>query len=145
MSYWSKERERDVKKALAEKEECLRAMAAQQARYEHSDPFINIFGGAGISAQAYAQKILKQEHKPEHVGQLLWKGAPLPAAWRGAEYDVCQRTLVGVDHPHWHLEFGSKWTSERIHVYLDAEKVTGEEAHRLSQTFMEAINQRRMG
>lgn len=162
MNYWSKkadeqekewvdkafdaaEQSRRLEKIIMAKQAQYDAMMAQNANYGYNDPFNNMFGGLGGS-QAYGNTPkAPQEVKPAITGQLMWKGAPLPAEWRGAQYDICTRTLTGTKYPHWVLEFESKWTTDRIYVYLDAEKITGEEALRLSETFLEVINQRRLG
>lgn len=78
-------------------------------------------------------------------GQLVWEGAPLPSDWRGAEYTEYSRTFKGREHPYWEVSFNSKWCPTPIFARFDAEKHTGEEVERIAKTFLEVINQRRLG
>lgn len=97
-----------------------------------------------------AGQLLMQQNTPKEApkyecGVLYLNGAPLPDDWRGAYTDRIERSMAVGDNPRWIFNFKSKWGSEIIVLHLDAEKMSGEEATRVAETYKEALNQRRVG
>jgi hypothetical protein len=75
-------------------------------------------------------------------GVLYMNGHQLEADWRGAEYKDYVRT---VNTKVWILRFRSEWSSDEIVVHLDIDAYSGTEVNKLAETYLEAINQRRLG
>lgn len=73
---------------------------------------------------------------------LLWKDRPLPEDWRGAEYREWRRDVFD---GCWRLRFKSPWTTTEITVLLDMETNSGADVNKMAGTFLEVINQRRLG
>ena len=124
---WIIEQERQrAFQAMANNSKGLMQNIAQQG-YSH--------GGGIVSTQ----NMPRQAHP---FGQLYLNGAPLPAEWRGAEYAGIERSTFNT---FWELRFSSKWSGEYIYVHLDLNKHSDDEVNKLAQTFLEVINQRRVG
>ena len=105
----------------------------------------NIANNSNQYPQMYAsaaslQNIPKQVRYP--FGELYTRNQPLPVDWRGAEYGEVERE---VENGCWKLTFSSKWTHETIIVHLDLQTLSGEQVDRMAKTFLEVINQRRLG
>lgn len=95
-----------------------------------------------LNAQTQATTALPKEN-----GVLYLKGKELPEDWSGAKITSYKRQMFNADAGfRWHFVFLSRWSDEqRIDLYLDAETLSGEEARKIADTYMEALNQRRSG
>lgn len=85
-----------------------------------------------------------KEHEP---GTFYMNGAELPADWAGAKVDGYERAVAGSGgpNPRWQYVFKSKWSKDTIMVQFDANELSGKEANKLADTYMEVLNQRRAG
>lgn len=88
-----------------------------------------IMGAAAISAEIPS-------------GELYWRGNPLPADWKGSHYDRFERRIAG---DRWHIVLFSRWTEDAIVVFLELDAYSGADVNALAKTYLEAINQRRLG
>jgi hypothetical protein len=94
----------------------------------------------GTAGQNAAQAA--PDFKPE-FGVLYINNKELPADWAGAKITEFQRQ---VRPKHWYVYFTSKWDKTlEIHLYLDVEEHNGKEVNEMARTYMEALNQRRVG
>ena len=75
-------------------------------------------------------------------GTLYMNGRELPDDWRGAMYTGFDRVAM---KEAWKLVFKSPWANDKIEVYIDLEKHSGAEVNAMAKTFIEIINQRRLG
>jgi len=143
-SWYDREREGDVLKEKETADKQFAAILAEKAREE-------MWHNAATSQlmQQYAYQPAQQPTKqavPEFLGQILYNGKPLPPEWRGAEYTAYTRSLNNYgDHNYWRLNFTSPWTSGALQAYFDAETHTGAQVEGIAKTFLEVINQRRLG
>lgn len=80
----------------------------------------------------------------EKEGVLIWQGRELPEVWRGAEYMFGTRAFVPLSR-QWRIEFRSDFSMDTIMLWLDPDKHSGEEADKIAATYLETINQRRLG
>ena len=80
----------------------------------------------------------------EKEGVLIWQGRELPEVWRGAEYKFGTRAFVPLSR-QWRIEFRSDFSMDTIMLWLDPDKHSGEEADKIAATYLETINQRRLG
>lgn len=87
-----------------------------------------------------------QAPKPmqEKEGVLFWQGRELPEVWRGAEYKIGARSFNATSR-QWKIEFRSDFSKDTIMLWLDPDKHSGEEADKIAATYLETINQRRLG
>lgn len=85
---------------------------------------------------------VRQEFKME-FGVMYLGSSELADDWRGAQITGFTREMRSMQ---WDITLVSKWDkSLAVHVYFDAEDTTGKEVNELAKTFMEALNQRRVG
>lgn len=101
--------------------------------------------GLGISQQAIASgnnavNLLKKA--ASEFGVLLLGNKELPDDWRGARYDWFERIAR---RECWELRFKSTWSNDTIMVLIDNEETNGAQATAIGNTYLEAINQRRLG
>jgi hypothetical protein len=92
---------------------------------------------AGMASVAQGMKPAEAEE-----GVLLFHGAPLPEKWLGAHYALGVRAPVG---KQWRINFTSEFSSDTIMLWLSMEKYSGIEADKVAATYLETINQRRLG
>jgi hypothetical protein len=96
-------------------------------------------------AQAQAMQsatIAKQDFRPE-FGVLYLHNKELPADWAGAKITEFQRRA---DQKWWQVQFSSKWDKAlTITLYLDIEEYNGTQINEMARTYIEALNQRRVG
>jgi len=85
--------------------------------------------------------------KEYELGTFYTNGAELPADWAGAKVDGYERAVAGSGgpNPRWQYVFKSKWSKDTIMVQFDANELSGKEANKLADTYMEVLNQRRAG
>lgn len=77
-------------------------------------------------------------------GVLYLHNKPLPSDWAGAKITEFQRRVH--NGTRWEVMFTSKWDkSLDIRLYLDLEEHNGKEINEAARTYMEALNQRRVG
>lgn len=78
---------------------------------------------------------------------LYLRGQPLPEDWAGAKIDKYDRSVngSGTTAARWMYQFSSKWGTDKITLHLDAQQLSGKEADEIAQTYMEVLNQRRVG
>lgn len=89
-----------------------------------------------------AQNIAKETFNPE-FGVLYLHGKEMPADWAGAKITEFQRR---VDTRYWHIQFSSKWDKAlEINLYLSVDEHNGKEINEMARTYIEALNQRRVG
>lgn len=74
-------------------------------------------------------------------GVLMFRGAPLPEVWRGAEYKLSNRAQVA---KQWKMSFTSDYASDTIMLWLSSETHSGLDADKVALTYLETINQRRL-
>jgi hypothetical protein len=99
-------------------------------------------GLLSVSAMGAIQGNSYLEVKPQ-FGVLYSGKEPLPDDWAGAKITSYKREPRETG---WLITFVSKWDSGlRIQLWLDLEAVNGTEAHTIAATYMEALNQRRVG
>ena len=88
------------------------------------------------------ERLAKSDFKPE-FGVLYMHNAEMPGDWAGAKITDYKRTSDG---KRWHIAFSSKWDkSLDIRLYLDIEELNGTEVNAMAATYMETLNQRRVG
>lgn len=80
--------------------------------------------------------------KPTPLGTLLWRGEQLPENWRGAEIEKWDRAVA---EGRWRVTFVSQWADEEIYIYFDMEAYSGAQVNEMAETYMLALNQRRVG
>jgi hypothetical protein len=103
------------------------AMNAQQSA---------VFGTGMANGAGQAKSALAEE------GVLMWQGRVLPENWRGAHYSKFNRASIG---PQWRISMTSEWSSDTIMLWLSMDKYSGEDADTVARTYIETINQRRVG
>jgi len=92
--------------------------------------------------QAATQASGLMDFLPE-FGVLYLNNKELPADWAGAKVTEFKRLVA---RENWHVQFLSKWDKALvINLYLDIEEYNGKEVNEMAATYMEALNQRRMG
>ena len=92
--------------------------------------------------QAATQASGLMDFLPE-FGVLYLHNKELPAEWAGAKITSFNRS---VSRDNWHIQFESKWDKALvINLYLDIEEYNGKEINEMARTYMEALNQRRVG
>jgi hypothetical protein len=97
-------------------------------------------GLSSIQGSGYQE--VQSSFKPE-FGVLYNGKEQLPHDWAGAKITSVKREARAKG---WLITFISKWDSGlRIQLWLDIEQVNGTEAHTIATTYMEALNQRRVG
>lgn len=128
---------------------------AQQSIYQNAANSLGTSTGLGIAngqlvnvgiggAQGVFPAAIPAALKKE-TGALYWRGHnKLPEDWRGAEITSVARRYTP-DTKCYELSFTSKWGQDVICLYLDAEKHSGVEADKIGETYVEALNQRRVG
>ena len=73
-------------------------------------------------------------------------GKPIPDDWRGAQLTGWDRSILfHSNHPRWVYRMRSDWGNDIVLLHLDANEVSGGEADKIAGTYMEALNQRRIG
>ena len=93
-----------------------------------------------VSGTVYQNAL--QDFVPE-FGVLYLHNKELPADWAGAKITAFQRRATDKS---WHVQFLSKWDKAlSINLYLDIEEYNGKEVSEMANTYMEALNQRRVG
>jgi hypothetical protein len=92
--------------------------------------------GAG-PVQGTASKSAEAEE-----GVLMFRGAVLPDKWMGAHYGVTNRAAVG---KQWKISFTSLYSSDTIMLWLSMDEFSGNDADKVAATYLETINQRRLG
>lgn len=84
-----------------------------------------------------------KDFTPE-FGVLYLHNKPLPSDWAGAKITEFQRRVH--NGTRWEVMFTSKWDKALdIRLYLDLEEHNGKEINEAARTYMEALNQRRVG
>ena len=78
----------------------------------------------------------------EKEGVLFFRGGELPEVWMGAHYNSYQRAVVG---RQWKISYSSPFSSDTIMLWLSSEQFSGQEADKVARTYLETINQRRLG
>ena len=78
----------------------------------------------------------------EKNGVLMFRGAPLPDKWMGAFYAMVNRVPVG---KQWKISFNSEFSSDTIMLWLSMDEFSGNDADKVAATYLETINQRRIG
>ena len=139
-----------IERFLQDKHRAVQQMEAQmQAKMQQANthlvstnPYMNampntLTQGIGGLMQSPAQIKLRE-------GVLLdADGKELSPEWRGAEIDRFERDMQSSQQ--WRVVFYSKWSTSKVRVYLSAETYSGKEVNEMARTFMEALNQRRLG
>ena len=106
---------------------------------------------AGLAAQnqpaqgsmgALAQQGTQVKPITEKEGVLFFRGGVLPEKWMGAHYDSYQRAVVG---KQWKISYSSPYSSDTIMLWLSSEQFSGQDADKVARTYLETINQRRLG
>ena len=97
------------------------------------------YGAAAQNQMAQAQAIKPAEDKE---GVLFFRGGELPEKWMGAHYDSYQRVVVG---KQWKISYSSPYSSDTIMLWLSSEQFSGQDADKVARTYLETINQRRLG
>lgn len=136
------------KLALQQQQEMLQQYTADQARN-------SIWGGQGFAHMIHtngsaglmnvAQKQMAQNMTSRmsmDFGVLYLDGKPLPDDWHGAKITD---HVVRVSEEGWFVEYRSKWSDKIIYLRLDHEEMSGKEARAVALTYLEALNQRRLG
>lgn len=76
-------------------------------------------------------------------GVLYTHNKELPADWAGAKITSYRRICTGT---RWQVMFSSKWDKAlTIELFLDIEELNGKDVNEMAATYMEALNQRRVG
>lgn len=75
-------------------------------------------------------------------GVLMFRGAPLPENWRGAHY---RSYAIAQVSSQWRITFGSDWSELSIMLWLSATTYSMDAASKVAETYLESINQRRLG
>ena len=86
------------------------------------------------------QRVIKPAE--EKNGVLMFRGAPLPDKWMGAFYAMVNRVPVG---KQWKISFNSEFSSDTIMLWLSMDEFSGNDADKVAATYLETINQRRIG
>lgn len=107
-----------------------------------ADPYYTMRGAYGAAQGMGQGPFSSTVPKPVVFNKLLWRGEPLPEDWQGALYTRKVRSMEG---RHWRVVFSSPWSHENIEVYFDSDQYSGQEVDKLTETFLEVINQRRLG
>lgn len=107
-----------------------------------SNMLTGVFGTSIGVAMGVGQQAVKPTKEKE--GVLFWQGREMPEVWRGAEYKFGSRRFVAMSH-QWQVSFVSDFSSDTIMLWLDPDKHSGEEADKIAATYLETINQRRLG
>ena len=95
---------------------------------------------SAVSGTVYQSAL--RDFVPE-FGVLYLNSKELPADWAGAKVTEFQRRATDKS---WHVQFLSKWDKAlSINLYLDIEEYNGKEVNEMARTYMEALNQRRVG
>lgn len=83
-------------------------------------------------------------YKPP-LGVLLFNSTKkeVPQDWRGPEIDAFKRGRH--DNGTYAVAFTSKWGNVDIVMFISSEEHSGKEADEMAKTFMEVLNQRRVG
>jgi hypothetical protein len=131
---------------------------AAQRQYQDAQNFAQAAAAQGIGwpnnglgspfqgVNQLTQSIAQQKVHPVKAkeGVLMWQGRELPENWRGAEYKMGIRSL-NADSKQWKFVFHSEWSSDTIILWLDPDTYSGSEADKIAETYLETINQRRVG
>jgi len=106
----------------------------------------SIYQNALLQQNQYTQAATQAQGLMDFVpefGVLYLNNKELPADWAGAKVTEFQRLVA---RENWHVQFESKWDKAlEIHLYLDVEEYNGKEINEMARTYMEALNQRRVG
>ena len=86
------------------------------------------------------QQVMKPAE--EKNGVLMFRGAELPDKWMGAFYAMVNRIPVG---KQWKISFNSEFSSDTIMLWLSMDEFSGNDADKVAATYLETINQRRLG
>ena len=123
------------------KQEAMYKMAAMAQNME-----MGTYIGTGAANAVVQAQTQMAPSTPKENGVLYLKGKPLPDDWSGAKITSYKRDTSADGTVRWRFTFLSKWSDEqRIELFLDAETMSGEEARKVADTYMEALNQRRSG
>ena len=95
----------------------------------------------GLANSAALQNAATKPAEAEE-GVLMFRGAPLPDKWMGAHYDTTSRAVVG---RQWKISFMSDHSSDTIMLWLSVDQYSGNDADKVAATYLETINQRRLG
>ena len=125
-----------------ERYELERMNAAMNSAVLQQQIYANQAGiGLGTVSQSSYQEA-QSSFQPE-FGVLYDGKTPLPDDWAGAKITSVEREANSLG---WCIRFKSKWDGRlQITLWLDIEQVNGTEAHTIASTYMEALNQRRVG
>ena len=119
--------------------------SAQQQGAMHNVPITNTTG-APWRLHNTPEKEVAFEYGVPYASS---SGKPIPDDWRGAQLTGWDRSLEGTNtngtHPRWAYRMFSDWSNDVVVLYLDANEVSGGEADKIAGTYMEALNQRRIG
>lgn len=78
----------------------------------------------------------------EKNGVLMFRGGELPDKWMGAHYSRVARVPIG---RQWKISFSSEFSSDTIMLWLSMDEFSGNDADKVAATYLETINQRRLG
>lgn len=67
---------------------------------------------------------------------------PLPLDWRGGYYENVNVASIG---RQWKVSLTSKWSSDTIMFWLSSDEHSVNAARQIAATYLEVINQRRLG
>lgn len=129
-----------------EKADQMQSINAMQQQGLQSSIANNALQGVFSTSIGVSTGIGQQTPKSakEKEGVLIWQGRELPEVWRGAEYKFGARAFVPLSR-QWRIEFRSDFSMDTIMLWLDPDKHSGEEADKIAATYLETINQRRLG
>lgn len=123
----------------ADKVQFIEAVQQQGLIANNTDRYqFGLTGGLGVGQQGVQHPAKSKE------GVLFWQGREMPEVWRGAEYKFGSRRFVAMSH-QWQVSFVSDFSSDTIMLWLDPDKHSGEEVDKIAATYLETINQRRLG
>ncbi|CAB4241129.1 hypothetical protein UFOVP228_27 [uncultured Caudovirales phage] len=96
----------------------------------------------GVMGTGLANQTMGMKPAEEKEGILFFRGGEMPDRWLGAHYSRIARVAVG---KQWKISFTSEFSSDTIMLWLSMDQYSGNDADKVAATYLETINQRRLG